>query len=886
MKCKQTYSSSNGFATVLTLLGMLLVAVSLPVVTKLVQQNQDNRSNAAIESTYDIPKAGHEPECDKGETKCIDGLINTCNTSFRWTKTSQTCSDPKVTPGTPLCTKVTYGSWSACTNGKQTRTVTKTPTNCSGGVTILPSEQSCTIPTVTTIVTPIPVNPGGHEPECDKGESKCIDGFTNTCNSSYRWVKTNKTCSDPKVTPGTPLCTKVTYGSWSACTNGKQTRTVTKTPTNCSGGVTILPSEQSCVPICTSFTTGPWGACNKFADGTFQSRTITGVPAGCVGGNRPESRQSCTTCDSTNCSTCTNPGACRSSGCYWETQMKVCTSKANPTPVDTSHIPVCGSAEGACIVGVPDQVNRNSTTGESKWNCVIAGYYTKAGNFVNPRTTVNCSYTAKNVNCGSLDNPNSCRSSGCYWETQMKVCTSKDIPIAACDGASIGTQKCLDQLSSAICTKTGWQITNCNMLTQRCFSNKCENKKEYYEDHNPCTKSTYHLQTAYSSDACPKGYSCNRFTETCEAVDASAGKKGTGGNCSTDADCLSGYCVSDQNGNNSLSPQMYCKQISQEESIDELYMKTTETVGNILAITAGAIGAIEYGPQLYNYLKARLGSINLSSIPDRVASAFGKSGTEIIGVAEDGSRLVKIGGVTYVDTSMVSTDIYKKYGIDLTSEPGYEDILNLKRKIQDYSYSDGFFYDGNNITASLTGVNPQNNDAITDFLAVDSNAIAGKYNLPNPNNYSDMATFNSDFMSYASNNQTNIILDEFDKYPLKRSSSESIADFFNKDNEIGGVFTPEYPNNVFVVEDRLKDINVESIEVIGHEVVHLEQNKIYPDPFMMNSRGREYEAYLYSTYVGLIDQSKIPFNGIENALADQIVLSAPAITVEELLGLN
>ena len=866
---------------------MLLVVISLPIATKLVQQNQENRSSAATDTTYDIPKGGHEAECDKGDTKCIDGFINNCNSSYRWSKTSQSCSDPKVTPGTPLCTTVRYGSWSTCVNGKQTRTVTKEPSNCSGGVTVLPSEQNCVIkPTCTSFdvgpwgacnqfaggnfqtrtVKSIPegctggnppntrqpcstvVNPGGHEAECDKGDTKCIDGFINNCNSSYRWSKTSQSCSDPKVTPGTPLCTTVRYGSWSTCVNGKQTRTVTKEPSNCSGGVTVLPSEQNCVikPTCTSFDVGPWGACNQFAGGNFQLRTVTGSPAGCTGGNPPSTRQVCV--------------------------------------VDTGHTPVCGSSEGACVVGIPGQVNKNSATGESKWNCVIAGYYTEAGKFVNPKTTVSCSYTDKNINCGSLNTPSSCRSAGCSWETEVKACTSKDIPIAACGGATIGTQKCVNQSSSAICTKTGWDTTNCNVLTQRCFNNTCENKKEYYEDHTPCAKSTYHLQSYYSSDACPKGYSCNRFTETCEAVDASAGKKGTGGNCTTDADCLSGYCVSGKQQKNMVYPEMYCQQTSQEESIDELYMKGTETVGNILAITAGALGVVEYGPELYNYLKARFGNINLSSIPERVASAFGKTGTEVIGVAEDGSRLIRVGGTIYVDTSTASVDIFEKYGMNLTSEPGYLDYSNLKRMIQDSSYNDGYFFDGDNLIAALTGVNPNNSDAITDYIAVDSNVIAGKYNLPNPNNYSDITTFENDFMSYTSNNQINIITDEFEKYPLRGSSQESIAEFFQKDNEAGGVFTPDYPNNIFFVEDRLKDVNVENIEVIGHEVVHLEQNKLYPTYFMMNSRGREYEAYTYSTYVKLIDRSKIPINGLESALTNQIRSSAPASTIEELLG--
>ena len=149
----------------------------------------------------------------------------------------------------------------------------------------------------------------------------------------------------------------------------------------------------------------------------------------------------------TSCSSHANASDCSKAGCYWETQMRVCsgaipTSKPiTPTPTVSNHTPVCGSGEGACIVGIPDQVNRNSTTGESKWNCVIAGYYTESGKFVNPRTTVSCSYIASNTNCGSLDTPNNCRLAGCYWETLVKTCTSTDIPLSLCDGASIGTQE-------------------------------------------------------------------------------------------------------------------------------------------------------------------------------------------------------------------------------------------------------------------------------------------------------------------------------------------------------------------------------------------------------------------------------------------------------------
>ena len=42
------YKKERGIANIFLLLGMLVVAVSLPVATKLVQQNQENRSQAAL----------------------------------------------------------------------------------------------------------------------------------------------------------------------------------------------------------------------------------------------------------------------------------------------------------------------------------------------------------------------------------------------------------------------------------------------------------------------------------------------------------------------------------------------------------------------------------------------------------------------------------------------------------------------------------------------------------------------------------------------------------------------------------------------------------------------------------------------------------------------
>ena len=88
----------------------------------------------------------------------------------------------------------TYGSWTTCTNGTQTRTFTSSPTNCTG----IPPTDSIT-----------------------------------------------RTCTSPIVP-----CT-FTYGTWTTCSNGTQTRPYTSSPTNCVG----VPPADSLTRTCTSPTT-------------------------------------------------------------------------------------------------------------------------------------------------------------------------------------------------------------------------------------------------------------------------------------------------------------------------------------------------------------------------------------------------------------------------------------------------------------------------------------------------------------------------------------------------------------------------------------------------------------------------------------------------------
>ncbi|MFL5270808.1 MAG: c-type cytochrome [Anaeromyxobacteraceae bacterium] len=91
-----------------------------------------------------------------------------------------------------------------------------------------------------------------------------------------------------------PACTYTT-GAWGACqSNGTQTRTVSASPSGCTG--TPPATSQACtfvppVVACTSFTYSAWGTCS--AAGSQTRTVVSSSPAGCTGGTRVLT-QSCT----------------------------------------------------------------------------------------------------------------------------------------------------------------------------------------------------------------------------------------------------------------------------------------------------------------------------------------------------------------------------------------------------------------------------------------------------------------------------------------------------------------------------------------------------------------------------------------------------------------
>ena len=250
---------------------------------------------------------------------------------------------------------------------------------------------------------------------------------------------------------------------------------------------------------------------------------------------------------------------------------------------------------------------------------------------------------------------------------------------------------------------------------------------------------------------------------------------------------------------------------------------------------------------------------------------MGRPVGNILGTAENGSRLVTVGGITYVDNSRAFVDIYDKYGLN----PEYVSQLSeweLKNSIREASYPDEYFFEEGNLMAALTGVNTNNSDALTDYLAVDLNVVARYYELPNPVNYDSDYLFKNDLLS--SNPQLNIIsgVDEIKEFDLENGSTflEYAQDNFKNG---GGFVHRGYKNTVFSVDDII------TTSTLGHEMVHVEQDKI--NPYVRHSTG-EYEAYLYGRYIQYLQGT-----ASDNDLAAELLRGIQASTgktAEELLN--
>lgn len=250
----------------------------------------------------------------------------------------------------------------------------------------------------------------------------------------------------------TPPCTYST-GDWSVCSaDGFRTRSVTVSPTGCSGGETRPSSKEECVPTCTSFGYSTWSECTS---GGTRMRSITSrSPVGCEGGN-PIIFESCTyiPCSASACYKC-DQSNCPTNGCNWgyngSTSMR-CYSDAEAIP--TSAPTGCAYNSGIVPIdsvrcGTDSLLSSFSTN--TLYTCTPTGWVAKEG----CATLLNLTRS-----CVNLESGNNSKCEGDY-------CTGLGGECSASSGTSAGSYCSMNDGSSGI-------VKDDLCLTSGAFYNKC-----------------------------------------------------------------------------------------------------------------------------------------------------------------------------------------------------------------------------------------------------------------------------------------------------------------------------------------------------------------------------------------------------------------------------
>ncbi len=171
-------------------------------------------SNAACVPNW---KTGTWSACVNGKQTRTALDSNYCGTTLNKPATTQTCS--------ACVPKWDEGTWSACVGGKQTRTPIDL-NNCGVSTGKPATSQSCCSATCLTQAD------GTYAINCNGTPTKCSVGYA--CEPTYnkKTVYVNGALSTTETLSGSrcykPVCTPSWQeGTWSACINGRKTRTVT-----------------------------------------------------------------------------------------------------------------------------------------------------------------------------------------------------------------------------------------------------------------------------------------------------------------------------------------------------------------------------------------------------------------------------------------------------------------------------------------------------------------------------------------------------------------------------------------------------------------------------------------------------------------------------------
>jgi len=275
-------NKQKGIASMAIMIAILVMAVALPITTKLVQQNQENRSKAAMP----IPTPPLPTSCvpNPAESCAFYGLSdNRNNYTSCLVYPATSCGSIKcyVSCLTIGCVQKTCADYGLSTNASCTPN--HQPDGCGSAL----SCYNCSIPTQAPHSPTIPVSLRWKTGSCNTttGNWTCTSGTTRDYTITDEKVCLYATGCD--VT--TPTCTSTNWTSTSSsCTSaGQQTRAWTKVGT-CTGGVThpTYPATETvpCTPTTSTCTESNWFV--VFATPcTNNKRTITwNNPRTCTGG--------------------------------------------------------------------------------------------------------------------------------------------------------------------------------------------------------------------------------------------------------------------------------------------------------------------------------------------------------------------------------------------------------------------------------------------------------------------------------------------------------------------------------------------------------------------------------------------------------------------------
>lgn len=427
----------RGFSSIFILVGMLLVAVALPIATKLVQQNQENRSSAA--STCNSSNVGKK-YCSGGNVflcKCTNTSYGTC---VSWGgKIYENCGTSKECIGNKCVSKCSLG-------GKYYSDGSKT---CSGSV-----KYVCDAGKWSTTKCDCGCSSGSCK---SKGTYYYYSGGSCVSTGSYC---TQQKCSDAKS--GNCFlkkddCTKAnsskTFWWWndSKCVSGSYSSS-----TSCNEAHTCFDSEKACKDKHPTKTTFWWWNGSKCVSSSYSSSDD------CLKANK-------TTCynseDYCKTNSALSAKKCNYDGVYYDDDSKICRNGgiltcvvdgtswkwSNPKPCDygcrtSSTCAVCkeGTSQGCsaynqvCYQGSCQSVKCTSGTSSFPYNTLLC--MSGAGSINHNKDIYQCSSPVKmsgSALVGTWQLYKNCDSKGCTGSGSSAKCTGSTGKEGSC-GVAFG----------------------------------------------------------------------------------------------------------------------------------------------------------------------------------------------------------------------------------------------------------------------------------------------------------------------------------------------------------------------------------------------------------------------------------------------------------------